>query len=219
MFPPRAVVVSILAVIFLAGCANAPQASLEADPARFLGRGDATVTLVEYGDYQCEACFAFEPVVEDVIEQYKDRIKFVFRPFPLEKGHKNSLLASEAAEAAAEQGKFWEMHRLLYERQPAWSGLPSPLDTFVQYAKELGLDEAPFRSALVSGTYKQRVRASYAEGMRLGVSGTPTFFINGQKAKLSRSQASFAEALDAALGTASAPLNATPAPNSASTLP
>ena len=104
------------------------------------GNKDAKVTIVEFGDYQCPACGAAHPIVKSVLEEYKDNtnVNFVFRHFPLDSIHPNAHISSEAAEAAGAQGKFWEMHNILYERQEQWSTLPDPLLAFESYATEIG---------------------------------------------------------------------------------
>jgi len=138
------------------------------------GPPDAPVTLVEYGDYECPYCGEAYPVVKALQERLGDQICFVFRNFPLAQAHPHAEEAAEAAEAAASQGKFWEMHDLLYENQDALE--PEDL---VKYARALKLELPRFVLEMREHVYKERVREDFRSGVRSGVNGTPTFFING----------------------------------------
>lgn len=140
----------------------------------------AKVTIVEFGDYQCPACAAAHPIVEQILKDYQGRITFVFRNFPLPT-HNNAKISAEAAEAAAAQGKFWEMYDKLYETQKNWAGTDKPLDLFVNYAQELGLDTNKFREDVDGNKYANRINKDQADGNTLGVNSTPTFFVNGEK--------------------------------------
>lgn len=140
-----------------------------------LGKPDAPVTLVEYGDFECAFCGRAYPDLKRVLKQVGGNVRFVFRHFPLPEEHPHAQHAAEVAEAAAAQGKFWEMHDLLYQRQAALSD-----DDLVQYARELGLDGERVRRELAAHTHARRVREDVAGGVRSGVSGTPRFFINGR---------------------------------------
>lgn len=139
-------------------------------------RGPATapVTLVEYGDYECPHCGRAYPIVKAVQERMGPRLRFVFRNFPLREAHPNAQRAAEAAEAAGAQGKFWEMHDRLFERQFALDE-----DYLIEYAGDLGLDVERFRRELAARTYEPRVREDFRSGVLSGVNGTPTFFVNG----------------------------------------
>lgn len=145
------------------------------------GAGTTGVTLVEYGDFQCPACGQFFPIVQQVKAHYGDQITFQFRNFPLESIHKNARAAARAAEAASKQNKFWEMHDMLYETQTQWQDTSNPVSLFEGFAEKLGLDKSKFsedyKSSEVSGT----ISADLQAGKNLGVSSTPTFFLNGQK--------------------------------------
>jgi len=143
--------------------------SAENDP--FVGPADAKVTIIEFSDYQCSACRAAEPVVEQIIQTYKDRVKFVYRDFPLS-FHSYAEKAAEASECAHEQGKFWEYHGKL---------MSGALDeaSLKQYAKDLGLNTEQFNSCLDSGKYYNEVQKDLQDGLSYGVDATPTFFING----------------------------------------
>jgi protein-disulfide isomerase len=134
----------------------------------------APVTLVEYGDYQCPSCGAAFPIVEALIEQLGEQVRLVFRHFPLTTIHPFAEVAAESAQAASAQGRFWEMHTLLFENQTALG-----LDALEQYATAIGLDVPVFAGELATHTHYPRVRADFIGGARSGVNGTPTFFING----------------------------------------
>lgn len=142
---------------------------------------DAKVTLVEYSDFQCPACAAREPLVENLINEFGNHLRFVYRYFPLRSIHKNSQISSQAAEAADLQGKFWEMHDLLFANQIAWSNLGSEeaQQTFVGYATQLGLDGEKFKTDLTSNAVENAVNEDYDSGEAAGVTSTPTFFLNG----------------------------------------
>ena len=138
------------------------------------GPAGAAVTLVEYGDYECPHCGRAYPIVKAIQQQMGPRLRFVYRNFPLRESHPHAEQAAEAAEAAAAQGKFWEMHDRLFERQFALDG-----EYLIEYAGDLGLDVGRFRKELGEGVYEPRVREDFRSGVTSGVNGTPTFFING----------------------------------------
>jgi len=138
------------------------------------GPKDAPVTLVEYGDFQCPHCGRAYPIVKQVQRALGSQLRFVFRHFPLTKIHPEAEHAAEAAEAAGAQGAFWQMHDRLFERQFALDD-----DHLVEYATELGLDADRIRGELEAGTHSAHVRDDFMSGVKSGVNGTPTFFING----------------------------------------
>lgn len=138
------------------------------------------VKIVEFADFQCPACAAAEPIVESLLAQYPGKIDFEFRHFPLP-GHRNAVMAAEAAEAAREQGKFDEMKHELYEKQNSWAESADPLQVFLQFAESLGLDREKFITALESRKFREKIESSFQEGSRLGINATPTFFVNGKK--------------------------------------
>jgi protein-disulfide isomerase len=140
------------------------------------GPASAPVTLVEYGDYQCPFCGAAYPILKDVQARMGDGLRFVFRNFPISTSHPNAELAAEAAEAAAVQGKFWEMHDLLYENQDRLGS-----EDLHAYAERLGLDLEAFDRALADHAYAARVREDFMSGVHSGVNGTPTFYVNGSR--------------------------------------
>ena len=138
------------------------------------GPADAAVTLVEYGDYECPHCGRAYPIIKAIQQRMGPRLRFAYRNFPLRESHPHAEQAAEAAEAAAAQGTFWEMHDRLFERQFALDG-----EYLIEYAGDLGLDVARFRNELSGGAYAPRVREDFRSGVTSGVNGTPTFFING----------------------------------------
>lgn len=150
------------------------------------GNEQASVTLVEYGDFECPACGAFFSIVKQIKEEYKDQIRFEFRNFPLVQIHPNTQAAHRAAQAAANQGKFWEMHDLLYERQASWrsngTGRTSNIaSVFEGYAEELSLDMDKFRTDVASSDTLATINADIDKGKADGATGTPTMIINGKK--------------------------------------
>lgn len=145
------------------------------------GTQGAKVTLVQFADFQCPACGAYEPIVRKVMEDNKGAVQLVFRHFPLTQIHQNALLAAKAAEAAGLQGKFWEMHDILFDKQAEWSKALNSKEIITGYAKALKLDMKKFESDMASQDVENKIRAEYTEGTRLGVQGTPTFFVNGKQ--------------------------------------
>lgn len=147
------------------------------------GENKKKVTLTEYGDFQCPACGAYYPVVEQVFEKYKADIEFQFVNFPLTQIHPNAMLAHRSAEAASNQGKFWEMYKLLYENQSTWTNLSSAQadSTFRSYAQSLNLDMTKFDTDQKSQETNKIINADISKGKGLGISGTPSFFIDGKK--------------------------------------
>lgn len=142
------------------------------------GAGDAPVTLVEYGDYQCPYCGTAHSIVKRVQKELGKQLRFVFRNFPLKEAHPHALHAAIAAEAVAAHGEvaFWKMHDALYEHQDALAD-----DELTTYAKTLGVPAAEITSAFAGGSAADKVRSDFRGGIRSGVNGTPTFFINGDR--------------------------------------
>jgi protein-disulfide isomerase len=157
------------------------------------GAAGAGVTLVEYGDYECPYCGRAYPIVKEIQRRLGSRLRFVFRNFPLAESHPHAQHAAEAAEGAASQGHFWEMHDALFEHQQA-------LDDrhLVGYAKALKLDESGFKAELEAHAHAPRVREDFLSGVRSGVNGTPTFFINGVRHDDAWDLETLLEALEAA---------------------
>ena len=183
--------------------------------------GDATakMTLIEYGDFECPACGAYEPIVEQLYKTYGDRVLFVFRNFPLYQIHPFAMIGAQAAEAANLQGKYWEMHDLLYAKQAEWTANTalSASDVaskyFNGYAQSLGLDVAKFDTDINSAAVTARVQADLASGNAAQIDHTPTFFITLTQIPHPNSYAEFQQDLDAAIasstGSAVAPSTAT----------
>jgi protein-disulfide isomerase len=159
---------------------------------------DGKVTFVEFLDFECESCRAAFPVIEQLRDQYDGRVTFVARYFPLD-GHANAMPAARAVEAAAQQGKFEAMYRKMYETQTQWGEQQTPKDAvFRGFAEELGLDMAAYDAAVDSPEIQERIEVDVADGRALGVQGTPTFFLNGERFE-PQSVADLTQALDAAL--------------------
>jgi protein-disulfide isomerase len=143
------------------------------------GPPDAPVTLVEYGDYECPHCGAAHPIVAALRKQFAGKLRFVFRNFPLREAHPHAEHAAESAEAVAELGgneSFWKMHDTIYDNQDALDD-----ESLVGYATDAGANGEQVRDALAKRTYNPHVRADFNSGVRSGVNGTPTFFINGKR--------------------------------------
>jgi protein-disulfide isomerase len=140
------------------------------------GPPDAPVTLVQYGDYECPYCGAAYPIIKEVQAHMGERLRFVFRNFPITTSHPHAERAAEAAEAAASQDKFWEMHDLLYENQRNLRD-----QDLRGYAEKLGLDVELFDKELAEHVHAERVHEDFMSGVRSGVNGTPTFYINGAR--------------------------------------
>lgn len=140
------------------------------------GGVDAPLTLVEYGDFECPYCGMAYPVVKQVERELGDELRIVFRHFPLQQQHPHALHAAQAAEAAAEQGRFWEMHDIIYEHQSALEDAD-----LVGYARDLGIDAVDVARALAEDRHEKLVREHFRGGVKSGVNGTPTFFVNGAR--------------------------------------
>lgn len=145
------------------------------------GNKEAKVVIVEYLDFECEACGAYYPLVKQLSEEFKNDVVFVNRYFPLP-GHKNSVTSATAVEAAGKQGKYWEMHNILFDNQKTWGEKQSPDPTiFEEYAQQIGLNMDQFKKDVVSQEVRDRVNRDKNSGTKLGVSGTPSFYLNGEK--------------------------------------
>lgn len=145
----------------------------------------AEVTIVEFSDFECPACASVAPVLDDIVANYP-QVRVVYRHFPLISIHRNAVAAGTAAEAAAQQGKFWEMHDALFQSQPEWSGVGNPDDIFFRLARDLNLDEATFRSAYESSETRDKVMTELRLGETLRVSSTPTLYYNGELMDISQ---------------------------------
>src|SRR6478672_8470430 len=146
------------------------------DPKRdhISGSADGSIKLLEYGDYECPFCGDVQPIVKEIQRRLGHDLLFVFRNFPLANIHPHAEHAAEAAEAASEQGRYWEMHDILYENQDALDD-----ESLAQYALDLGLDARRVIHQVVTGAHRDRIRQDFHSGIRSGVNGTPAFFVNG----------------------------------------
>jgi protein-disulfide isomerase len=147
------------------------------------GKTDSKVLFTEYGDYQCPGCGGMYETVKTLTEKYEGQMAFVFRNFPLTQIHPNALTAASAAEAAGLQDKYWEMHDKLYINQKAWENVTvkERIDVFAKYAQELGLDVDKFKTDIVSENVSKKISYDLAIGKKINVSGTPTFYLNGEE--------------------------------------
>ena len=200
------VVAALIAIVAIANAGGddstaAPAASpferlVRPDSQRLSTADDGKVTFVEFLDFECEACGAAYPAIEQLRADYDGRVTFVVRNFPL---HNNSEAAARAAEAAAAQGKFEEMYDMLFQTQSEWAEKDtSQEDVFFGYAEQLGLDMNQFRAAYDDPETLAKIQRDKADGTELGVEGTPTFFLNGTKVEVS-SLAELVALIDAAL--------------------
>ena len=140
------------------------------------GNDQAALELVEYGDYQCPHCGRAHPIVQTIIKKMGDKLKFVFRNFPLAEIHPDAVRAAIAAEAAGAQNKYWEMHDIIFENQDNLA------DTdLIEYSRMAGLDQVKFKARFAEPVFREKVESDFESGIRSGVNGTPSFFINGQK--------------------------------------
>ncbi|MDO8498907.1 MAG: DsbA family protein [bacterium] len=154
--------------------------SLERADNHKISTDSAKVTVVEFSDLECPACATAQPIVKRILEDERGKINFIYRHFPLPQ-HTKALDAIKAAEAAGEQGKFWEMHDKLFATQEAWTDNNDFKNLFVSYAQELGLDTTKFKTDMESTKYDAKINEDKNDGFTLGVNSTPTFFINDQK--------------------------------------
>jgi len=152
-----------------------------AEPAHTLGPTNAPVHIEEFGDFECPPCGIFHPILDQMREEFGDKLQITFREFPLVPTHQHALAAASAAEAAGLQGKFWEMHKLLYDRQQKWKEEFDVRPVFEGYAKEIGLDVERYKRDVGSDLVQQRIFQDGKRGHSLGVKGTPTVFMNGRE--------------------------------------
>lgn len=163
------------------------------------GNKKATVTLVEYLDFECEACGFYYPYVKQLTKEFNNDVRFVSRYFPLP-GHKNGLPAALAVEAASKQDKYWEMYEIVFENQKNWGERAVADPTiFEEYAKKIGLNMTQFKKDVDSKTVKDRVERDRLSGEQLGVDATPTFYLNGEKLQNPRSPEDFKNIIKTAI--------------------
>lgn len=184
------VIILVLAVVLIGGSiwysstvSEKNNEGIEFKP-HIKGNLEATVELVEYSDLECPACAAFQPYLEEILSQHANEIKFEYRHFPLPI-HQQSLIAAQAAEAAAEQDAFYPFVELMFKNQATWSKALNPSVKFVEYATELGLDVDKFKRQMNAPIIKDKVKSDRAAAVAKGLTGTPTFFLNGEKMSFS----------------------------------
>ncbi|MBP7060979.1 MAG: DsbA family protein [Candidatus Moranbacteria bacterium] len=145
------------------------------------GPADAPATLIEYTDFQCPACGVYYPLLDQLSKEMGDKLRFVVRHYPLIQIHKNALLGAQAAEAAGRQGKFWEMYDVLFVNQKEWSEAVDPMKSILPaYAGRIGLDVEKFKTDMTDSALDEKITADRGTGNDLKITGTPTFFLNGQ---------------------------------------
>ncbi|HEY2961999.1 MAG TPA: thioredoxin domain-containing protein [Pyrinomonadaceae bacterium] len=152
-----------------------------AEPPYTLGSPNAPAHLEEFGDYQCPPCGMFHPILQQMHKEFGDKLQITFREFPLTPAHQHALAAASAAEAAGLQGRFWEMHDLIYEHQNDWKDKFDVRPIFEGYAKDIGLDVERYKRDIGSEVVAQRIFLDGKRGHSLGVKGTPTVFLNGRE--------------------------------------
>lgn len=190
----------LIGAAFLLGekpAGNGNSINLIRDDSYKIGSDSARVKIVEFGDFQCPACKATEPIIQKITQEYKDAIQFVYRHYPLPM-HQNAEIAALASEAAGRQGKFWEMHNLLFSNQSSWEASIRPIDIITPFAEELGLDKEIFLTDLDDSALKDKIKRDTEDGSYLGANSTPTFFINGEKFTVTNYQ-SFKNKIDSLL--------------------
>ncbi len=164
------------------------------------GDPQAKVVITEYSDFQCPACAFYAPLIKQVLEAYPQDVAVVYRHFPLKQIHFKAEAAARAAQAAAKQGKFWEMHDKLFEQQEAWAQSAKSQQLFAQYAEAIGLNRDQFASDLKSKEVKSRVQRDYLHALSLQVNSTPTLYVNGEKIENPSSVEAFKTLIDPLLG-------------------
>ena len=203
-------VVVVAGMIGLFALANKPTAEPVGDMTKITREtshkeGSGSVTLVEFGDSRCPACSKAYPDVKQIMKDFDGKVTFYFRNYPLAQ-HPLADAAANAAEEAAAQGKFWEMHDKLYDNQTAWGDLnkntpkADALEMWLGYAKDLGLDTEKIKSAVNDGKYDTLIQQDTADGNALNVTGTPSFFVNGKLVTTGYSYSNLRDAINAALG-------------------
>ena len=163
------------------------------------GNKVAKVALIEYSDFQCPACASYYPILKKIAEDVGEQVRFAYRHFPLPQ-HKNAKLAATVAEASGKQGKFWEMHDLIFQNQSDWSEEKNAAVIFAKYAQDLNLDLTRFQADIASDEIKAKIENDYKSGIKVGINSTPTFFLNGKKLDNPRNYDEFKNAILQALG-------------------
>lgn len=204
---------SILGFVVFTAKNNKPEVTFKGDASKIITEGvikdhvygsmDQKVVLIEYGDFECPACGQMYEPVKNLTEKYKEQLTFIFREFPLTNIHPNALAGATAAEAAGLQGKFWEMHSLLYQNQAEWRGQNADVakrtQLFEDYARQLGVDTSQFKKDLANKAISEKIERDRATGKNFGVDATPTFILNGKKIPTATSEADLAKMIEQAL--------------------
>lgn len=144
------------------------------------GNREAKTILIEYSDFQCPACAVYAPIIKQIVEEFNDKIVFAYRHFPLSQ-HKNAEIAAIAAEASGKQGKFWEMHDIIFENQNEWADSKNAKEIFIKYAEKIELNTERFKIDLELKELKEKTRKDLNSGISARVNSTPTFFLNGER--------------------------------------
>lgn len=164
--------------------ATADRSVVEGNTQLVRGPESAKVTIVEFSDFQCPACRAVQPLVKGVVDQFPEDVRLIYRHFPLLDIHPNAMLAAQASEVAADEGKFWEMHDLLFANQDQWSSIRNQdelINTFGDYAQQIQIDKQLLVEKIQSDEIRDRVTRDMALGTQLRVNATPTIYVNGQQ--------------------------------------
>ncbi|MDP3881077.1 MAG: thioredoxin domain-containing protein [bacterium] len=167
-----------------------------------IGPSNAPIQLIEYSDFQCPACASYEPILQQIFDEYEGQIQFAYRHFPLRSIHSHAQLTGQAAEAAGLQGMFWEMHERIFETQPIWSVRPKIEDFLSDLAEEIGLDVEQFEADLKSAGVEAAVNSDYLSASNLGLNATPSFILNGNRIQNPSGVEQFKQLLDAVLAQA-----------------
>src|SRR3989449_3453651 len=200
-----AVAIAAGAAVYLSRQADEPEAIAGPTHTDIKGGGHirgpekAALTLVEFGDYQCPSCGAYHPLVKEILNRYPQQLRLEFHHFPLISIHQNSMMASMGAEAAGEQGHYWEMHDALFEHQREWADSPNAEPIFVALASRFGIDTNKFMQGLRSPDLQARILKDVTRGNDAHVEAVPTFFINGEQVHVNRSMEDFVQVIDAHL--------------------
>ena len=196
--------VALIGLLAYAGGGETSTATISQDidvleESRSKGPSDAKVTLVEYSDFQCPACASTYPMVKQVAADYPEDLRVIYRHFPLTSIHSQAIVSASASEAAANQGKFWEMHDMLFNTQAQWSGNSDAKSLFIEFAKSLGLDEEQFTTDLSSDETIKKVEDARIKANGVGLRGTPSFFLNGKQINHPGSYAGFKTIIEEAI--------------------
>ena len=159
------------------------------------GNPEATITIVEYSDFQCPACALYYPIVERLINESSTTIRFVYRHFPLTQ-HANAIPAAQSAEAAGKQGKFWEMYSMIFDTQDEWTDSKDVKKIFANYAVKLGLDIEKYNTDIVSKEIMDKINSDMKSGVKAGINSTPTFYVNGEKIENPQGYDDFKKVID-----------------------